>query len=206
MKTKQRLRSVPLKDLLPHPMNPNQMSEQAFKKLAAHIKRSGNYEPIIVRRHPAKEGLFQCLNGHHRIKALAQLGFHSADCIVWDVDDEQALVLLTTLNRLTGADLLEKKADIVKELSKTYDPKKLSAILPDSRKSIERLNSIKKTAKLPLIEEQQFLAPMVFFVDIETKMIVDEVLETAIDPKQKATAAQRRAWALVQILRKAKRA
>jgi ParB/RepB/Spo0J family partition protein len=206
MKTKHKLLSIPLKDLSPHPMNPNQMSAQAFKKLVAHIKRSGNYEPIIVRSHPAKNGLFQCLNGHHRVKALQQLGFAAADCIAWDVDDEQALVLLTTLNRLTGADLLEKKSDIVKELSKIYDPKKLSAMLPDSRKSIERLKSIKKTAKIPLIENQQFLVPLVFFVDQETKNIVDQVLETAVDPQQKATAAQRRAWALVQILRKAKKA
>ncbi len=206
MKTRHRLRAIPLKDVMPHPMNPNQMSVQAFKKLVAHIKRSGNYEPIIVRRHPAKQGRFQCLNGHHRVNALAHLGYDSADCIVWDVDDKQALILLTTLNRLTGADLLEKKSDIVKELSKTYDQRKLSAMLPDSRKSIERLKSIKKTAKLPQVEDQQFLTPMVFFVDQETKTIVDRVLETAIDPEKKATVAQRRAWALVNILRKAKKA
>ncbi len=206
MKTKHQLLSIPLKDLRPHPMNPNQMSAQAFKKLVAHIERSGNYEPIIVRSHPTRNGFFQCLNGHHRVKALAQLGFHNADCIAWDVNDEQALVLLTTLNRLVGGDLLEKKSDIIKELSITFDSQKLSAMLPDSRKSIERLKSIKKTVKLPQIENQQFLAPMVFFVDRESKTIVEQVLETAIDPQQKATGAQRRAWALVQILRKAKRA
>ncbi len=206
MKTKHKLISIPLKDLQPHPMNPNLMSVQAFKKLVAHIEGSGNYEPIIVRSHPEKEGLFQCLNGHHRAKALARIGFDNADCIVWDVDDKQALVLLTTLNRLTGADLLEKKADIVKELSKTYDAKKLSVMLPDSRKSIERLKTIKKMAKLPQVENQHFLAPMVFFVDQKTKTIVDQMLETAVDPEKKATVAQRRAWALIQILRKAKRA
>jgi ParB-like chromosome segregation protein Spo0J len=205
MKTKQKLLSIPIKDLLPHPMNPNQMSDQAFKKLVAHIERSGNYEPIIVRSHPTKKGLFQCLNGHHRAKALQQLGYDSADCIAWDVDDKQALILLTTLNRLTGGDLLEKKAAIVKELSKTYDTRKLSAMLPDSRKSIERLKSIKKATKLPKVEDRQFLTPMVFFVDGETKTIIDDVLETAIDPGQKANKAQARAWVLVQILRKAKR-
>lgn len=205
MKTTHRLISVPLKHLLPHPMNPNHMSAPAFKKLVAHIKRSGNYEPIIVRNHPTKQGSFQCLNGHHRAKALAQLGFDTADCIAWDVDDKQTLVLLTTLNRLTGGDLLEKRSAIVKELSKTYDSQKLSAMLPDSRKGIERLNTIKKTAKMPIVRGEQFLAPLVFFVDQETKAIVDNVLETAIYPGKQANAAQRRAWILVQILRKAKR-
>jgi len=47
---------------------------------------------------------------------------------------------------------------------------------------------------------------MVFFVDQKTKTIVDQMLETAVDPEKKATVAQRRAWALVRILRKAKKA
>ena len=46
---------------------------------------------------------------------------------------------------------------------------------------------------------------MVFFLTDEQKQIVDAALADAVDPGQKATAAQKRAWALVTILRKAKR-
>lgn len=205
MKTTHQLISVALKDVLPHPMNPNQMSEPVFKKLVAHIERTGNYEPLVVRSHPTKHGCYQCLNGHHRAKALAKLGVESADCVVWEVDDKQALVLLTTLNRLGGGDVLEKKSAIIKELIKTYDSAKLSSMLPDSKKSIERLESIKSSAKVPLIEAEEFLVPMVFFVVAAQKAIVDEVLGTAIDPGEKASVAQKRAWALVTILREARR-
>ena len=115
-----------------HPGNPNCMGKSSFNKLKEHIRVTGNYEPIVVRVHPEVKGAYQILNGHHRVKALTALGVKVADCVVWDVDDEGALVLLATLNRLVGSDVLERKSELIKSLSKSLDVKQLMKMLPET--------------------------------------------------------------------------
>ena len=95
---------VAMDKLEAHPDNPNQQSKANFCKLIRNVERTGRYEPILVRPHPEKENHFQIINGHHRRRALEKLGYEEADCIVWDVDDEQTDILLATVNRLCGTD------------------------------------------------------------------------------------------------------
>ena len=95
-----------------HPENPNRMNDVTFNKLVRHIERTGFYEPVVVRCHGSD---YQILNGHHRVKALKQLGRKKIDCVIWDVDDDRARVLLSTLNRLGGSDVFEKKAALLKD-------------------------------------------------------------------------------------------
>ncbi|MDI6450139.1 ParB/RepB/Spo0J family partition protein [Anaerobaca lacustris] len=98
-----KIRKIELSRLWPHPDHANRMSRAAFGKLMRHIKRTGYYEPLVVRPHPHKRGSFQILHGHHRCEALRRLGHETAQAVVWNVDDEQADILLATLNRLAGA-------------------------------------------------------------------------------------------------------
>jgi ParB-like chromosome segregation protein Spo0J len=86
--------------ILPHSENCNRMKPQALDKLGRHIERTGCYEPIVVRPHPASARRFQVINGHHRLEVLKSLGRTSAQCIVWNVDEEQTRLYLATLNRL----------------------------------------------------------------------------------------------------------
>ncbi len=194
---------VEVERLIGHPGNPNRMSGGVFKKLMGHIKRTGNYEPAVVRRHPEREGCFEILNGHHRVKALRQLGYEKVDCVVWDVDDDEALILLGTLNRLSGGDEVYRKSELIKKLSRSFGAKQLAMMLPDSAKTIERLKNLMAPAVLPKVKA--FLNPLVFFVTDEQKMIVDEAIASAVDPGMQGTTAQKRAWAVVEILREAKR-
>ncbi len=101
--------SLPLYRLSPHPANANRMSEATFKKLVRHLGRCGQYEPLIVRRHPQRRKGYQILNGHHRARALTRAGHTHADCVIFDADDSQALIYLATLNKLTGRDNVHKK-------------------------------------------------------------------------------------------------
>ncbi|UCD52735.1 MAG: ParB-like nuclease domain-containing protein [Phycisphaerales bacterium] len=79
---KSRIRHIPLDKLIPHPDNPNRMSRANFGKLMRHIKRTGCYEPLVVRRHPQQPGCFQIINGHHRCAALKNLGRATAQVVV----------------------------------------------------------------------------------------------------------------------------
>ena len=67
-------RTIPLTDLVPHPLNANVMTDDSREKLKAHIKRTGRYPYLIVRPHPDQQNKFQVLDGHHRIAVLQELG------------------------------------------------------------------------------------------------------------------------------------
>ena len=202
-----RIESIGIDRLVAHPANPNRMSGAAFKKLVGHIERTGNYEPVIVRPHPKRAGCFEIINGYHRVEALKQSGRKRCDCVVWQVDDTEALLLVATLNRLCGSDELDKKSELIKSLSKRFSTKELVGKLAESRKSIERLKELSRP--VPLLNLRQsakvrltakvFLNPLMFFLSDEQKKIVDEALAKAAGPNQPGTGAQKRAGAIVKI-------
>jgi len=109
------IRDILLGELEAHPGNSNVMSKEMLEKLAGHIGRTGRYPPVVVRR--LGEGRYQILDGHHRVAVLRELGKQEARCVVWEVDDAEALLLLATLNRMQGKDDPRKRARLVEELA-----------------------------------------------------------------------------------------
>ena len=189
---------IGIEKLLAHPMSANAMSKATFKKLAGHIERTGNYEPLTVRRHPKKKGYFEILNGHCRKKVLEQLGYKSAECVVWEADDEEALVLLATLNRLRGRDLLESKAAVVKKLNKRIDDKTLAGMIPESRGGIAKLRNVSAARKVKINEGKAFMSPVVFFLDEEQKRFIEKSIG-AVTAGMNGTAAQKKSAGIMKI-------
>jgi hypothetical protein len=186
---------IPLDKLLPHPENPNRMSKANFEKLKRHVKQTGNYEPLIVRKHPEIENSFQIINGHHRAEALKQLGQTFADCVVWDADDGQVRILLATLNRLGGKDELAAKSALYKNLSENFSVPELVKLLPDTKQVIERLKDIETAMPPPNGRgSDAFLNTLVFFLDDEQIKIVEGALEKAMPAE--GTKAKKMAAAL----------
>lgn len=184
---KKELTKIAIQKLIAHPENPNRMSKTNFEKLKNHIKRTGNYEPVIVRKHPKIEGCFEIINGHHRAEALKQNGETTADCIVWQADDDETRILLTTLNRLGGKDELGLKIEIIKKLSEKYDAKELGKLLPDKKQAIERLKDITKALPLPNSRGSDInLKPMVLFFSDEEMKIVEKAVSKASKNSSKA--------------------
>jgi len=188
------IQSIPIDRFVPHPDNPNRMSKANFAKLLGNIRRSGRYEPLVVRPCPDRAGYFQIINGHHRWQVLSQLGYKTADAVVWDIDDQQANILLATLNRLGGADILEKKLALLKKLSDRMQIKELAKLLPQTAKQIERLTNLKLPAAPA--DARPFATPMVFFLTAEQLPIVEDALflvqlncGLALPPVGRASAA-----------------
>lgn len=218
MKSQGKIKQIALSKLFAHPDNPNSMSDSTFRKLVRNIERTGLYEPIVVRPHPhekdhsATADKFQIINGHHRVKALERLGRKEADCVVWDVDDEQTAILLTTLNRLAGSDTLAKKIELLKKLTERMGTAKLAKLLPQTAKQIERLTNLKLTIAPLKAQAEQFAIPLVFFVTKQQQGIIEEALSSAgnqVSPERdalpwssKTTKAQRRASAITEIASK----
>ena len=193
------IRPISLEKLIAHPDNPNRMSKANLAKLVRNIERTGRYEPITVRPHPQKKDCFQIINGEHRCKALAKLGYKEVNSIVWNVDDEQADILLATLNRLGGSDNLDKKIGLLKHLNKRMESAELAKFLPATAKQIERLVNLKRPRQPANINPQSFANPIVFFLNDSQQQIIENVLSLVTEPEIKMTKAAKRAAALTQI-------
>lgn len=140
---KNEVSSIPIEKLVVHPGNPNRMSKKNFAKLVRNIERTGRYEPLVVRPCPKREGFFQLINGQHRCQALAELGYETADAMVWDLDDYEADMLLATVNRLGGGtDVLDKKLALLCRLNECTPSRDLAKLLPLSGPQIQRLTRI----------------------------------------------------------------
>jgi ParB/RepB/Spo0J family partition protein len=200
------IQSIPLDKLVAHPDNPNRMSKANIAKLVRNIEQTGRYEPIIVRPHPQRGNYFQIINGEHRCCALAKLGYKTADCIVWDIDDEQTDILLATLNRLGGTDELGKKLELLKRLNKRMESGELSKLLPQTAKQIERITSLKMPSMPAKTIAKCFSNPMVFFVNDAQQETIENALSLAQESRSEIvkmayakTKAAKRAAALAHI-------
>jgi len=135
--------------------NANVMSKDSFRKLVRNIKRTGRYPAVIVRARPGEVGVpvseYEILDGHHRVAALRELHHAMVKCEVWEgVDEEEALVLLTTLNRLEGSDDPLRRAGLIDRLVKGMGKAKVSLRLPEDQARLERLLALRVKAPEPI--------------------------------------------------------
>jgi hypothetical protein len=185
--------------LVPHPDHANRMSRRNFAKLVRHIERTGCYEPLVVRPCPGRSGFFQIVHGHGRCDALRKLGHKTAEVVVWEVDDEQADLLLATLNRLNGRDTLDKKLTVLRRLSAAMPSGKLAKLLPQTQGQIDRLLSTKPPAPAARDKAPALAIPMVFFVDESQQRTIEAALSLGVPAPDTQARAARRAAALAQI-------
>lgn len=190
---------IPLDRLVPHPDSPNRMSRANADKLLHNIERTGRYEPLVVRPCPRRDGFYQILNGRHRCEAIRKLGLPAAEAVVWDVDDEQADILLGTLNRLGGRDCLDKKLALLRRLVRRIPIRKLARLLPATLGQIERLTSSQPLGRATAQKASAFAKAMVFFVDDGQQQQIEEALLAADPSAQERSRAAGRAAALTQI-------
>ena len=210
-----RVSRIAIDKLVAHPDNPNRMSKTNFAKLVCNIERTGRYEPLVVRPCPQKNchscpasvcginssrnpdddriSCFQIINGHHRWQALRELGYKTADAIVWDIDDQDADVLLATLNRLGGSDVLDKKMALLKRLNQRMEARELAKLLPQTARQIERLTSILNT-RFSITDEHRAsrdkYRALVFFVNDKQQEIVEKALSAALTSASSVEASE----------------
>lgn len=142
---------IKLKYLSPDPRSANRMDSTLYTKLVANIEAVGHIQPLTVR--PGQEpDNYILIDGHYRLKALQELGWVEAPCECWDMDDQQAGLLLASLNRLRGQDQPMRRAELIDGLLESYDKALLASILPESEAELEDLLSLLQ------FEEEELLA------------------------------------------------
>ena len=127
----QQIVEIEISKLVPHPKNANVMSNAVMAKLRRHIERTGRYEPLVVRRHPTREGCFELINGHHRKEVLESLGRATASCVVWELSDAETLMLLATINRLGGEDAPGKRLELLEAVAVEMEVAEMAKWVPE---------------------------------------------------------------------------
>ena len=130
------LRRIALSKLRPHPANPNVMGPAGREKLKRQISRNGSYPPLIVR--PLGD-VYQIIDGHQRFAVLEELGHSFALCFEWECDDETALLLLASLNRLRGEDVPARRGLLLDELLDSIDRDALLDLIPEDGSALDEL-------------------------------------------------------------------
>lgn len=96
---KSEVRTVPLKSIVPNPLQPRRVfSESELSDLAASIRENGLLQPLVVRPVPGATDRFELVVGERRFRALTSLDWVEAPVIVRDADDETLLVLALVEN------------------------------------------------------------------------------------------------------------
>lgn len=83
-----------------HPSENNVFSielDEAMEELIASIKSQGILTPLVVRRRKVEEG-YEILSGHRRYVAATMAGLERLPCIIVDVTDEDAAIIIADSN------------------------------------------------------------------------------------------------------------
>ncbi|MGD9118761.1 MAG: ParB N-terminal domain-containing protein, partial [Dehalococcoidia bacterium] len=193
-----KIQEIPTELLVEHPENSNFMNAETALKLRHHIERTDRYEPLTVRPHPGEDGKFQVVNGHNRLRVLRALNYRMANCVVWNLDDDQTRLYLATLNRLSGDEIPERRAAPLENLLQTFDLDELTALLPDDRKQIEELRRLSRLEPDEIIErtsgEEKLTIPVIlsFIVEEseakEINLALDLILKTEEEEQSRSRA------------------
>ena len=91
------IKPVSIAELKPFESQPFKvLLDESMDELVDSIKQSGVLSPIIVRPH--KDGGYEILSGHRRVKACEIAGIDKVPAVVKDLDDDTATILLVDSN------------------------------------------------------------------------------------------------------------
>ncbi len=169
--------------LKPDPRNANQCSPEIEEKIRSNMAKSGFCPALMVR----KSGkYYTIIDGHHRLKVAKKLGWTELPCQIVEANEDEAGLLLLTLNRLRGEDNLQKRAVLIQDLLSTFDKTTLSQLIPESETDIDELltllsfeaDKVKEQIK-QLFEQQEGNLPVTFtFLMPKEKA---EIVQSALD-------------------------
>jgi ParB family chromosome partitioning protein len=94
---KEQIKEIPLaeiSDFLDHPFKVR--ADDAMLEMTESVKQYGVLVPVLVR--PKTDGGFEMVAGHRRKKASEMAGMESIPCLVRELDDDQATIIMVDSN------------------------------------------------------------------------------------------------------------
>ena len=154
------IKPIPLSELKPFEQQPFKvLLDESMDELVDSIKQSGVLTPVIARPH--KDGGYEILSGHRRVKACELAGITEIPVVVKNLDDDTATILLVDSNlqrehilpsekafayqmkleamkRKAGRPLEENRGQIVHNYSEQKSRDELGTQTGDSGRQIQR--------------------------------------------------------------------
>lgn len=88
---------IPISELKPFEQQPFKvLLDESMDELVESIRQSGVLSPVIARPH--KDGGYEILSGHRRVKACELAGMSEIPVVVKELDDDTATILLVDSN------------------------------------------------------------------------------------------------------------
>lgn len=107
-------------DIEPNPWNPNKTNSSQQQAIAESIDRYGQIAELLVRPHPEKPGLYQVIDGEHRLSELTKLDEFAFTNVIYGLSEVEAKKLTIIMNETRGEadkiELAQLLADINDEL------------------------------------------------------------------------------------------
>lgn len=133
-----------VKDIKEFPNHPFKINDDLnYEELRNSIIESGVLVPTIVRK--SDDGKYEMLSGHRRKKICEEQGIKKIPCIVKDISDEEAVVLMVDSNLQREKILPSEKAmaykmkyDAFKKQGKTLFPSGTDSELNDTKTQVYR--------------------------------------------------------------------
>ena len=122
----EKIQILPLSELHPFEGHPFQVrDDEEMDKMVDSVKEYGVMTPAIVR--PRRDGGYEIVAGHRRCHASQRAGVDTMPCIVRDMDDDSAIILMVDSN-------CQREHILPSEKAKAYQMK-LEAIKRQGRRS-----------------------------------------------------------------------
>ena len=122
----EKIQLLPLSELHPFEGHPFQVrDDEEMDKMVDSVKEYGVMTPAIVR--PRRDGEYEIVAGHRRCHASRRAGVDTMPCIVRDMDDDTAIILMVDSN-------CQREHILPSEKAKAYQMK-LEAIKRQGRRS-----------------------------------------------------------------------
>lgn len=84
--------NVSIEQIIPNPKQPRKyFSEKSLQELAKSISIQGVIQPLIVRKHPSLENIYELVAGERRWRALQQLEVYQVPVVLRRIKDEELL-------------------------------------------------------------------------------------------------------------------
>ena len=109
------IKPIPITELKPFEQQPFKvLMDDSMTELVESIKQSGVLSPVVARPH--KDGGYEILSGHRRVKASELAGKTEVPTVIKDLDDDTATILLVDSN-------LQREHILPSEKAKAYQMK-----------------------------------------------------------------------------------
>lgn len=201
---KEQIKDIPLaeiSDFLDHPFKVK--ADDAMLEMVESVKQYGVLVPVLVR--PKTDGGYEMVAGHRRKKASEMAGVESIPCLVRNLDDDQATIImvdsnlqrehvapsekafayrmkLNAMKRQAGRPSKENPAQVGQDLNGKYSVEILADQVGESRNQIKRY--IRLTELIPPILEMVDNKDMAFNPAVEISYLAGKEQQALLETMQ----------------------